>query len=215
MWDAAAAGDWKKARELHYKLLPLGEGLFVEANPIPVKAALAMMGRDRRRDPAAALPAGRSNTATSCARSSPSSDCVVAMARPMRIAVLGADGRMGRALMRAIADGRAARRADGRDGARRAARPSARTPGSSRAPSATGVPSPSELPAAGAADVWIDFTSRQRDRVGRGRRRRPGRRRWSSARPAWATHARRRWRRGDAHPGRARGQLFGRRQRAC
>ena len=45
MCDAAAAGDWKKARELHYKLLPLGEGLFVEANPIPVKAALAMMGR--------------------------------------------------------------------------------------------------------------------------------------------------------------------------
>jgi 4-hydroxy-tetrahydrodipicolinate synthase len=35
MWDAAAAGDWKKARELHYRLLPLGEGLFVEANPIP------------------------------------------------------------------------------------------------------------------------------------------------------------------------------------
>jgi 4-hydroxy-tetrahydrodipicolinate synthase len=45
MWDAAAAGDWKRARELHYRLLPLGEGLFVEANPIPVKTALAMMGR--------------------------------------------------------------------------------------------------------------------------------------------------------------------------
>jgi 4-hydroxy-tetrahydrodipicolinate synthase len=45
MWDAAAAGDWKQSRELHYRLLPLGEGLFVEANPIPVKAALAMMGR--------------------------------------------------------------------------------------------------------------------------------------------------------------------------
>jgi 4-hydroxy-tetrahydrodipicolinate synthase len=45
MWDAAAAGDWTRARQLHYKLLPLGEGLFVEANPIPVKAALAMMGR--------------------------------------------------------------------------------------------------------------------------------------------------------------------------
>jgi 4-hydroxy-tetrahydrodipicolinate synthase len=45
MWDAAAAGDWDKARQLHYRLLPLGEGLFVEANPIPVKAALAMMGR--------------------------------------------------------------------------------------------------------------------------------------------------------------------------
>ncbi len=45
MWDAAAAGDWKRARALHYRLLPLGEGLFVEANPIPVKAAMAMMGR--------------------------------------------------------------------------------------------------------------------------------------------------------------------------
>jgi 4-hydroxy-tetrahydrodipicolinate synthase len=45
MWDAAAAGDWKRARELHYRLLPLGEGLFVEANPIPVKTAMAMMGR--------------------------------------------------------------------------------------------------------------------------------------------------------------------------
>jgi 4-hydroxy-tetrahydrodipicolinate synthase len=45
MWDAAAAGDWKRARELHYKVFPLSEGLFIEANPIPVKAALAMMGK--------------------------------------------------------------------------------------------------------------------------------------------------------------------------
>ena len=45
MWDAAAAGRWDRARELHYKLLPLSEGLFIEANPIPVKSALAMMGR--------------------------------------------------------------------------------------------------------------------------------------------------------------------------
>ncbi|HXU60368.1 MAG TPA: 4-hydroxy-tetrahydrodipicolinate synthase [Polyangia bacterium] len=45
MWDASAAGDWKKARELYFKMLPLAEGLFVEVNPIPVKAALAMMGR--------------------------------------------------------------------------------------------------------------------------------------------------------------------------
>jgi 4-hydroxy-tetrahydrodipicolinate synthase len=45
MWDAAAAGDWVKARQLHYKLFPLSEGLFIEANPIPVKAALAMMGK--------------------------------------------------------------------------------------------------------------------------------------------------------------------------
>jgi 4-hydroxy-tetrahydrodipicolinate synthase len=45
MWDAAAAGNWAKARELHYKLFALAEGLFIEANPIPVKAALAMMGK--------------------------------------------------------------------------------------------------------------------------------------------------------------------------
>jgi 4-hydroxy-tetrahydrodipicolinate synthase len=45
MWDAAAAGNWSKARELHYKVFPLSEGLFIEANPIPVKAALAMMGK--------------------------------------------------------------------------------------------------------------------------------------------------------------------------
>jgi len=45
MWDAAAAGDWKKARDLHYRLFALLEGLFIEANPIPVKAALAMMGK--------------------------------------------------------------------------------------------------------------------------------------------------------------------------
>ena len=45
MWDAAAAGNWDRARELHYKLLPLSEGLFVEVNPVPVKSALAMLGR--------------------------------------------------------------------------------------------------------------------------------------------------------------------------
>jgi 4-hydroxy-tetrahydrodipicolinate synthase len=45
MWDAAVAGDWARARALHYKLFPLSEGLFIETNPIPVKAALAMMGK--------------------------------------------------------------------------------------------------------------------------------------------------------------------------
>jgi 4-hydroxy-tetrahydrodipicolinate synthase len=45
MYDAAMAGDWKRARDLHYKVFPLSEGLFIEANPIPVKSALAMMGK--------------------------------------------------------------------------------------------------------------------------------------------------------------------------
>jgi len=37
-------GDLKKARTLHLKLFPLVKSLFVETNPIPVKAALGMMG---------------------------------------------------------------------------------------------------------------------------------------------------------------------------
>lgn len=42
---AALEGDWNKAREMHYRLLELMELNFVESNPIPVKTALAMMGR--------------------------------------------------------------------------------------------------------------------------------------------------------------------------
>jgi 4-hydroxy-tetrahydrodipicolinate synthase len=40
----ALKGKFDKARELHYKLLHLMNVNFVESNPIPVKAALAMMG---------------------------------------------------------------------------------------------------------------------------------------------------------------------------
>jgi 4-hydroxy-tetrahydrodipicolinate synthase len=40
----ALKGKWEKAQSLHYKLLPLMEINFIESNPIPVKAALAMMG---------------------------------------------------------------------------------------------------------------------------------------------------------------------------
>lgn len=39
-----AAGDLEGARTLHYELLPLFKGLFIETNPMPVKAALAQMG---------------------------------------------------------------------------------------------------------------------------------------------------------------------------
>jgi 4-hydroxy-tetrahydrodipicolinate synthase len=44
MIDAALQGNVDKARELHYKLLPLMNVNFIESNPIPAKAALAMMG---------------------------------------------------------------------------------------------------------------------------------------------------------------------------
>lgn len=42
---AAARGDFDTARERHQRLLPLMKAAFVESNPIPVKAALSMMGR--------------------------------------------------------------------------------------------------------------------------------------------------------------------------
>ncbi len=41
---AMLKGDWDGARAMHYELLPLFKALFVETNPIPIKAALAMKG---------------------------------------------------------------------------------------------------------------------------------------------------------------------------
>ena len=38
-------GEYDEARRVHSTLLPLMERAFIESNPIPVKAALAMMGR--------------------------------------------------------------------------------------------------------------------------------------------------------------------------
>jgi 4-hydroxy-tetrahydrodipicolinate synthase len=45
MWDAAVAGQWSTARELHYAVRVLIELLFVEPNPVPSKAALALLAR--------------------------------------------------------------------------------------------------------------------------------------------------------------------------
>lgn len=42
---AGAAGDLVRARTLHDQLAPLFSAAFVESNPMPIKAALAMMGR--------------------------------------------------------------------------------------------------------------------------------------------------------------------------
>jgi 4-hydroxy-tetrahydrodipicolinate synthase len=59
--DAALQGDWTAARRLHYELLPLIRALFLETNPIPVKAALSMMGycRDELRLPLLPMTAVR------------------------------------------------------------------------------------------------------------------------------------------------------------
>jgi len=44
LYDSFAAGNYKRAQELHYKLLPLFEAFFMETNPVPVKKALNLMG---------------------------------------------------------------------------------------------------------------------------------------------------------------------------
>lgn len=42
--EFALKGDFEKAAAIHYRLLPLFKGIFIETNPIPIKAALAMKG---------------------------------------------------------------------------------------------------------------------------------------------------------------------------
>jgi 4-hydroxy-tetrahydrodipicolinate synthase len=44
MWDAAQGGNIARAREIDAELTPLYEGLSVTTNPIPIKAALEMLG---------------------------------------------------------------------------------------------------------------------------------------------------------------------------
>lgn len=45
MIKAFEAGDIAEARRLHFRMLPVCEACFYETNPIPVKTALAMLGR--------------------------------------------------------------------------------------------------------------------------------------------------------------------------
>ncbi|UCH85642.1 MAG: 4-hydroxy-tetrahydrodipicolinate synthase [Candidatus Latescibacterota bacterium] len=55
--DAATEGDYQKAREIHYQLLPVVRAAFVESNPSPIKAMLAMKEviKEELRPPLAAV----------------------------------------------------------------------------------------------------------------------------------------------------------------
>jgi 4-hydroxy-tetrahydrodipicolinate synthase len=44
MWDSAQAGDIERAREIDAEITPVYEATSVTTNPIPLKAALAMLG---------------------------------------------------------------------------------------------------------------------------------------------------------------------------
>jgi 4-hydroxy-tetrahydrodipicolinate synthase len=43
--DAFFAGDMETARQLHLQTLKIGNAMFIESNPIPVKTALGLMGK--------------------------------------------------------------------------------------------------------------------------------------------------------------------------
>ncbi|HNW39507.1 MAG TPA: 4-hydroxy-tetrahydrodipicolinate synthase [Candidatus Omnitrophota bacterium] len=51
--SAFQKGDLKKAKDLHFKLLPLIKAVFLETNPIPVKTAMGLLGMC---DPGLRLP---------------------------------------------------------------------------------------------------------------------------------------------------------------
>lgn len=62
MWDAATDGDLERARRIDAGLRPLYEALAVTTNPIPVKAALHLLGlipSDRMRLPLVSADAGQ------------------------------------------------------------------------------------------------------------------------------------------------------------
>ncbi len=58
--EAALAGRWDEARRLHYRALPVIRACFLESNPIPIKAALSLLGlcRDELRLPLTPMSEG-------------------------------------------------------------------------------------------------------------------------------------------------------------
>jgi 4-hydroxy-tetrahydrodipicolinate synthase len=55
-------GDFSAARELHMKLLPFMRAAFIESNPLPVKAAMAMLGKAKNVLRLPLVPMSESNT---------------------------------------------------------------------------------------------------------------------------------------------------------
>jgi 4-hydroxy-tetrahydrodipicolinate synthase len=58
--DTFFAGNWEEARKLHLRLLKISNAMFIESNPVPVKTAVALMGKcsDEVRLPLAPLEEG-------------------------------------------------------------------------------------------------------------------------------------------------------------
>ncbi|MGD0650637.1 MAG: 4-hydroxy-tetrahydrodipicolinate synthase [Verrucomicrobiia bacterium] len=63
MVHAALKGDFERAGRIHAKLFPLFKDLFIETNPIPVKAALALMGQIEEKYRLPLVPMSETNKA--------------------------------------------------------------------------------------------------------------------------------------------------------
>ena len=63
MWDAAEAGDLERARQIDAELTPAYEATSVTTNPIPLKAALQMLGLAENRLRLPMVPADAEQTA--------------------------------------------------------------------------------------------------------------------------------------------------------
>ena len=69
--SAALRGDFVAARAIHYRVLPLLTGNFMESNPIPVKTACKLLGiinSDTVRPPLAPIPSGNREKLTAILR---------------------------------------------------------------------------------------------------------------------------------------------------
>jgi 4-hydroxy-tetrahydrodipicolinate synthase len=81
MVECAESGDYVAARRLHHALMPFMTVNFVEANPIPIKAAMAMMGllEERYRLPMVPpQPAARERIASVLGATKPMSEALLA-----------------------------------------------------------------------------------------------------------------------------------------
>lgn len=63
MMEAIKAGDVQKARKIHYMLEELNGAMFMDSNPVPVKTALAMMGKIKEEFRLPLCPMSRENRA--------------------------------------------------------------------------------------------------------------------------------------------------------
>ena len=63
MVHAALKGDFERAGRIHARLFPLFKDLFIETNPIPVKAALALMGQIEEKYRLPLVPMSETNKA--------------------------------------------------------------------------------------------------------------------------------------------------------